>query len=95
MKNTINVYGYEATPKQAREYLREHDKLLEKLNKKWEGENMTNREAVENNDVLLFEAEDCNDPMWEYVIAILSENIPGFNVGYGNGNWMAFAIPKE
>ena len=46
-------------------------------------------------NVLLFEAEDCNDPMWEYVIAILSENIPGFSVGYGNGNWMAFAIPKE
>ena len=56
---------------------------------------MTNKEAVENNNVLLFEAEDCTDPMWEYVIAILSENIPGFNVGYGNGNWMAFAIPKE
>lgn len=56
---------------------------------------MTNREVVENNFVLLFEAEDCNDPMWEYVIDILSKNISGFNVGYGNGNWMAFAIPKE
>lgn len=56
---------------------------------------MTNREAVENNDVLIFEAEDCNDPMWDYVINILSKNIPGFSVGYGKGNWMAFAIPKE
>lgn len=56
---------------------------------------MTNREAVENNNVLLFEAEDCDDPMWEYVITILRENIPGFSVGYGKGNWMAFAIPKE
>ena len=59
------------------------------------GGHMTNREVVENNYVLLFEAEDCNDPMWGYVIEILSENIPGFNVGYGKGNWMAFAIPKE
>lgn len=56
---------------------------------------MTNKEAVENNYVLLFEAEDCNDPMWEYVIEILRENISGFNVGYCSGNWMAFAIPKE
>lgn len=95
MENTINVYGYEATPEQAREYLREHNRLLEKLNKKWEGKCMTNKEAVENNNVLIFEAEDVNDPAWETVIDVLTENIPGFNVGYGNGNWMAFAIPKE
>ena len=56
---------------------------------------MTNREAVENNYIVLFEAEDVNDPTWELIIAILREHIPGFNVGYGNDNWMAFAVPKE
>ena len=56
---------------------------------------MTNKEGIKNNDVLFFEAEDCNDPMWENVIAILRENIPGFSVKYCNGNWMAFVIPKE
>ena len=56
---------------------------------------MTNKEAVENNDVLIFECEDINDPTWLYVISVLEENIPGFRYGYGKGNWMAFAIPKE
>ena len=56
---------------------------------------MTNKEAVENNNVVIFEAEDVNDPTWEYIISVLKANIPGFNVGYGNGNWMAFAVPKE
>lgn len=56
---------------------------------------MTNKEAVENNNVLLFEAEDCDDPTWDVIIGILMEHIPGFTVGYGNGNWMAFAVPKN
>lgn len=56
---------------------------------------MTNKEAVENNNVVIFEAEDVNDPTQENIISVLRENIPGFNVGYGNGNWMAFAVPKE
>lgn len=56
---------------------------------------MTNKEAVENNNVVIFEAEDVNDLTWEYIISVLRENIPGFHVGYGNGNWMAFAVPKE
>ena len=56
---------------------------------------MTNREAVENNHVVIFEADDVNDPTWDVIVSILEEHIPGFKVGYGNGNWMAFAIPKE
>ena len=56
---------------------------------------MTNKEAVENNNVVIFEAEDVDDPTWDYIISVLRENIPGFNVGYGYGNWMAFAVPKE
>ena len=56
---------------------------------------MTNKEAVENNNVVIFAAEDVNDPTWDYIISVLRKNIPGFNVGHGNGNWMAFAVPKE
>ena len=56
---------------------------------------MTNKEAVENNNVVIFEANDCNDPTWDVIIQVLRENIPGFNVGYGIGNFMAFAVPKK
>ena len=56
---------------------------------------MTNKEMVENNNVVIFEAEDVNDPTWETIISVLRENIPGFNVGYGDGDWMAFAVPKK
>ena len=56
---------------------------------------MTNREAVEKNNIVIFEVEDVNDPTWDVIISTLREHIPGFNVGYGNGNWMAFAIPKK
>lgn len=56
---------------------------------------MTNKEAVENNNVVIFEADDVNDPTWDIIISVLRENIPGFHVGYGDGNYMAFAIPKE
>ena len=56
---------------------------------------MTNREMVENNSIIVFEAEDVNDPAWELIISTLREHIPGFNVGYGKGNWMAFAIPND
>lgn len=56
---------------------------------------MTNKEAVENNNVVIFEADDVNDSTWDIIISVLRENIPGFHVGYGNGNYMAFAIPKE
>ena len=56
---------------------------------------MTNKEAVENNNVVIFEADDVNDSTWDTIISVLRENIPGFHVGYGDGNYMAFAIPKE
>jgi hypothetical protein len=56
---------------------------------------MTNKEAVMNNDIVIFEAEDVNDPTWDIIISVLEKNIKGFHVGYGNGNYMAFAIPKE
>ena len=56
---------------------------------------MTNKEAVENNNVVIFEADDVNDPTWDTIISVLRENIPGFHVGFGDGNYMAFAIPKN
>lgn len=56
---------------------------------------MTNKEAVENNYVAIFEASDVNDLAWDIIIKVLRENIPGFNVGFGDGNYMAFAIPKN
>ena len=56
---------------------------------------MTNKEMVENNNVVIFEADDANDPTWETIISVLRENIPGFSVGYGDGDWMAFAVPKK
>lgn len=56
---------------------------------------MTNKEAVENNYVAIFEAFDVNDLAWDIIIKVLRENIPGFNVGFGDGNYMAFAIPKN
>ena len=56
---------------------------------------MTNKEAVESYDTVIFTADDVNDPIWDYIISVLKENIPDFHVGYGNGNWMAFAVPKE
>ena len=58
-------------------------------------ESMTNKEAVENNYVAIFEAFDVNDLAWDIIIKVLRENIPGFNVGFGDGNYMAFAIPKN
>lgn len=56
---------------------------------------MTNKEVVENNNVVIFNAEDVNDPTWDYIISVLKKNITGFKVGYGKDNWMAFAVPKE
>lgn len=56
---------------------------------------MTNKEAVENNYVAIFEASDVNDLAWDIIIKVLRGNIPGFNVGFGDGNYMAFAIPKN
>ena len=46
-------------------------------------------------NILIFEAEDVNDPKWDAVIDVLSENIPGFEVRYGDGNYMNFIIPQE
>ena len=56
---------------------------------------MTNKEAVENYNIVIFKAEDANDPTWDYIISVLRENIPGFNAGHGYGKWIAFAVPKE
>ena len=56
---------------------------------------MTNKEAVENNYVAIFEASDVNNLAWEIIIKVLRENIPGFNVGFGDGNYMEFTIPKN
>ena len=56
---------------------------------------MTNKEMVENNSIVVFFFFFFNDPAWEVIISTLREHIPGFNVGYGKGNWMAFAIPND
>lgn len=45
------------------------------------------------NDMITFRAEDVNDPRWEKIISVLKANIPGFEVLYGDGNWMNFYIP--
>ena len=34
------------------------------------------------------EAEDVNDEGWDKIIEILSKNLPGFSVSYGDGNYM-------
>lgn len=39
---------------------------------------------------LIFEAEDVNDKGWDTITNILKENIPGFEVLYGNGNYIEF-----
>ena len=45
------------------------------------------------NDMITFRAEDVNDPRWEKIISVLKATIPGFEVLYGDGNWMNFYIP--
>ena len=50
---------------------------------------------MSENNILIFEAWDVNDPKWDVVIDILNENIPGFEVRYGDGNNMIFVIPQE
>ena len=45
--------------------------------------------------IVVFEAWDVNDPAWDRVIDVLSENIEGFEVRYGDGNNMIFVIPDE
>ena len=44
---------------------------------------------------LIFEAENVNDEGWDTIANILRENIPGFEVLYGNGNYMEFKWDKE
>lgn len=44
-------------------------------------------------NILIFEAWDVNDPRWDVIIDVLSENIPGFEVRYADGNYMNFVIP--
>jgi len=48
---------------------------------------------MNEDNILIFEAEDVNDPKWDKVIEVLSDNIPGFEVRYGDGNYMNFVIP--
>lgn len=48
---------------------------------------------MSEDNILIFEAEDVNDPKWDIIIDVLSENIPGFEVRYGDGNYMNFVIP--
>lgn len=44
---------------------------------------------------LLFEAEDVNDENWDMIIEMLRDNLPGFEVLYGDGNYMEFKWDKE
>ena len=48
-----------------------------------------------NESILVFEAWDVNDPAWDRVIEVLSDNIEGFEVRYGDGNNMIFVFPDE
>lgn len=44
---------------------------------------------------LLFEAEDVNDEKWNMIIETLRDNLLGFEVLYGDGNYMEFKWDKE
>lgn len=50
---------------------------------------------TQSENILVFEAEDCNDPRWEVIINILEKNIPGFEVRYADGDWMNFYLPNS
>lgn len=40
--------------------------------------------------LLVFEAQDCNDPDWDKVIEVLREQLPDFEVFFADGNNMNF-----
>lgn len=44
--------------------------------------------GMSNNEFVIFEAEDVNDPAWDKIIKILQDN--GIKVQYGDGNYMNF-----
>lgn len=44
---------------------------------------------------LLFEVEDVNDEGWDMIIETLKDNLPGFEVLYGDGNYMEFKWDRE
>lgn len=48
-----------------------------------------------NENILVFEAVDVNDPSWDRVIDVLRDNIHGFEVRYGDGNSMIFTFPDK
>jgi hypothetical protein len=52
------------------------------------------REVKNMNNVieLRLEAENVNDDGWEKVIDTLRDNLPGFVVTYGDGNYMTFSF---
>lgn len=44
---------------------------------------------------LIFEAEDVNDERWNVIIETLRDNLPGFEVLYGEGDYMEFRWNSE
>lgn len=50
---------------------------------------------MNEDNILVFEAWDVNDPAWERVIDVLRDNIPGFEVRYGDGHNMIFTFPDK
>ena len=46
-------------------------------------------------NLLLFEAENVNDEGWNVIIKTLKDNLPGFEVLYGDGNYMEFKWDSE
>ena len=44
---------------------------------------------------LLFEAENVNDEGWDMIIEMLRNNLSGFEILYGDGNYMEFKWDKE
>ena len=50
---------------------------------------------MNEDNVLIFTAWDVNDPNWDRVIKVLRDNIPDFEVRYGDGNNMIFVFPSK
>lgn len=58
--------------------------------------NMTDEEFKKYSlDTFVFEAEDVNDPRWDVIINILKANIDGFEVRYGDGDYINFYWPDS
>lgn len=47
-------------------------------------------------EILIFEADDLEDELWQHVIEVLKKNDPSFKgVRYADGNWMNFVFSEN